>query len=1304
MWPLVAGGWNSVPLVVKHIGHAEGLSSQRVSAIPEDADGVVWIATKTAIDRYNGRTLKSYMLPGDQSYGDRAGRKLGVCYAGRHGLWAYDQKGNISRYSPRMDGFEPYLTMRELVGSEGTQMGKLAIDADGVLWIALNIGLYKSEQAGKAQPVMAGRSVNDVIVAGDTVYAATHEGLWSICRKGTQNRWTERAQGLDIESLCLTDDGRELWMGTNDNGLRVLVMASGEIRQLPTTEAAWSNPIRALVDYDGQVMLAGIDGGGVYAVRRDLSQTQQLLCSRSGDPNSLKGNGIYAVLKDSQQNIWVGSYTGGVSMAIVPRYPLTLLTADSRGPWRVADNNVNDILQTRSGDLWMATDQGISICPQEPGKQARHILRGAVALTLAETDDGQVWTGTYGDGIWLMDSEGRTLRHLTKANGLTTNYIFSVRRQTDGDLWIGGMGGWLLHTDAQGRTKESYDIRWVNSIELSDHGEVGVATVDGFYLINPSTHDIRCLATAREFNDRQASAYIVSMAFEDTQAVWLGTEGGGVMRYDLQDHTIRQLTTRDGLPSDDIYAIHRDEQGQLWMSTGRGLARVDDGHRVTNLNYIGDVNKVYNKSSFARLADGRLAFGSTEGAVIFAPASTVESDYQAPLHWTDLTIDDVDEDGRPERPALFDMLQQGQVRLSYSQRSFAVYFESVNHLFQHDICYSWMLEGYDKNWNPRATTGMARYLHVHPGRYLLRVKALRSSDGSLIDECTLPIEVAAPWWATGWMFGVYALLLVGICYFIIRYVGNRIQKRYDEEKISFFIHTAHDIRTPVSLIAAPLEDLGRMTGLPQGAAELVEIAHTQTSKLLTLVGRLLEFERTETCGQMQSPHSICLNTLLSDELEGFRAVFQRKSITVGLQLPTEELCVWAERNLLEMLMDNLLSNACKYTPAEGRVQVSLHGNRQKVWLQVSDSGVGIPKAYQKQLFRNPFRAGNVEGLPVGGTGFGLIQVGRIVKILGGHIAVQSAEGKGTTFTITLPRSQSAPSTMPEQAIAPSVPPTSETPLPDAAYTLLIVEDHEELRAYLRRTFQGEYHVVDVPDAEQALQCLEGEYPDLVLSDVMMPGMDGDELCHRLKSNPDTAGIPVILLTAKTDQQSVIEGLKSGADDYIPKPFSTEVLRLKVRGMIENRNRLRTYLLQQALQQTESVSVATSDSAVTNPADETPAPGEQLTLSESDRLFIERATRLVLDHLADTSFTIDLLCREMAMSRTLFFNRLKSLTGQGPQEFIRMMRLQRAAEMLKEGKSVADVATETGFVNSKYFSSLFKKQFGIQPSRYGQEEN
>lgn len=197
MWPLVAGGWNSVPLVVKHIGHAEGLSSQRVSAIAEDADGVVWIATKAAIDRYNGRTLKSYMLPGDQSYGDRAGRKLGVCYAGRHGLWAYDQKGNISRYSPRMDGFEPYLTMRELVGSEGTQMGKLAIDADGVLWIALNIGLYKSEQAGKALPVMAGRPVNDVIVAGDTVYAATHEGLWSICRKGTQNRWTERAQGVD---------------------------------------------------------------------------------------------------------------------------------------------------------------------------------------------------------------------------------------------------------------------------------------------------------------------------------------------------------------------------------------------------------------------------------------------------------------------------------------------------------------------------------------------------------------------------------------------------------------------------------------------------------------------------------------------------------------------------------------------------------------------------------------------------------------------------------------------------------------------------------------------------------------------------------------------------------------------------------------------------------------------------------------------------------------------------------------------------------------------------------------------------
>ena len=398
--------------------------------------------------------------------------------------------------------------------------------------------------------------------------------------------------------------------------------------------------------------------------------------------------------------------------------------------------------------------------------------------------------------------------------------------------------------------------------------------------------------------------------------------------------------------------------------------------------------------------------------------------------------------------------------------------------------------------------------------------------------------------------------------------------------------------------------------------------------------------------------------------------------------------------------------------ANGTISLSLSTDKKNVVIEVQDTGIGIPADAGRQLFKNVYRAVNARQTNEPGTGFGLLQVQRLVNMMHGKISYKSEVNKGSTFYVTL-RKADIGSFVGDNVIHKQISPVIENRteyigddsenIKESLDTLLIVEDNDELRCYLKKIFERDYRVIDVSDGSKALECLAEEYPDLILSDVMMPGIQGDELCRIVKENPQTSGIPFILLTAKVTHDAMVNGLKSGADDYIPKPFSAEILRLKVHSILETRNHLREYVLKNVVAQiekNETVAIDTLNSKdEIRQTDGGNVQNDAVPVSEDDLNFIKHATQLVMDNMDDEEFNINQLCQEMAMSRTLFYNRLKSLTGKAPQDFIRLIRLQRAAELLKQGKPVADVAAETGFVNSKYFSILFKKQFGISPSKF-----
>ena len=1278
---------------IRHIGYADGLSSQRVFSIVEDEDGVMWFSTKTGIDRYNGRTIKNYSLPGEFGYGDKAGMRIWLKYD-MDCLLAYTQTGRIYRYTREKDCFEQMIDLSKSISGE-IILNHIYMDLDGILWAGLSSGLYRLESKDKITRIAPGHYINCIISSEDSILVGTADGILKIHHTYPYD-YSQTVNGLSVLSLYNDPDRNMLWAGTFNQGLWKIDMTSGEAVKTGQKDAPLSNPVRDISLYDENTLMAGIDGGGVYAVDMNTGDYCMFLSTDDKQEMSLKGNGVYAVTVDHERNLWIGSYTGGVSVATRINKAITVYSHIEGDPQSIVDNNVNGITENIDGSLWFATDNGISVMDRS-GKW-RHALEGSVVMTFCLTDDGHVWAGTYGSGIYHMDSHGRILKHLTAGqDGLTTNYIFDIAADPEKNIWAGGLEGDLQKLDPEGNPICTYDIKWINSIQYAGNGEMSIATVDGIWMVNICSGDKKQLAWSGEFQDKNASAYIISALFNNDGTVWLATEGGGLILYNLQTKELRTFTTTDGMPSDDVYSVQKDASGRIWASTGRGIALLEEC-RIMTLNYMYRLDREYNKSSFSRLSDGSFIYGSTDGAICICPDSIKVAKYEAPLRFTGITVEDIDtSESRKISPSLYRMMQYGNIHLKYAYNSFIVGFEAINYSFQHDIIYQYKLEEYEREWNS-SYIGTARYTNVTPGRYTLAVRSLRESDGSIISEKHLTIRIGQPWWNSWYAWILYGCAAGILLYFIFRYKNSQMQKRYDEDKIRFFIDTAHNIRTPVSLIIAPLDDLEKDNSIQEKSRYCLEMARSNANKLYTLISQLLDFEKADISHRKVDLTPVNLSWIVTEEAASFLSNCEKKQIELEISVPDENIFVMADRHLAEIICDNLLSNAYKYSLPHGKISFSLTKNGQYAVIRVEDNGIGIPRKDQKHIFRSVHRADNATRHEAIGTGFGLLMVHRTVNRLGGKISFRSEEGKGTVFTVLLKLADHVSDISADRnRHTIRVPDISgkevatHDDLPQEE-TILIVEDHDSLRQYLHKTFEQEYRVVDVGSAEEAIDYLKKEYPDIILSDLMMPGIQGDDLCRMIKENPETSGIPFILLTARTNREAMLTGLKKGADDYIQKPFSTDILKQKVSGFIENRKRLREFFLKQTLSQAESDTDKESHTA--------DGPGENI--SENDRKFVLQATHTVLAHISEEDFSINKLCQEMAISRTLFYNRIKFLTGQGPQEFIRLIRLHKAAELLKKGMSVSEVSTETGFANTKYFSILFKKQFGIQPSKYAED--
>ena len=669
-------------------------------------------------------------------------------------------------------------------------------------------------------------------------------------------------------------------------------------------------------------------------------------------------------------------------------------------------------------------------------------------------------------------------------------------------------------------------------------------------------------------------------------------------------------------------------------------------------------------------------------------------------------------------PLVLDIDETKSLKLKYSQNIFSLQVSSINYDYPSLILYSWKLEGFYDGWSRPGEENVIRFTNLNPGHYTLRVRAISSEDRRMVlEERSIDIIVEQPIWLSIWALLLYALILVAIASIALRIIVLRKQRKISDDKIRFFVNTAHDIRTPLTLIKAPLEELSDREKLSKEGTDNLSTALRNVNALLRLTTNLINFERADTYSNNFYVSEYELGAYMTDIVNVFRSYASVKHIDLTYESNFRYLNVWLDKDKMDSILKNIISNALKYTPEGGSVHVYAYETEDTWNVEVSDTGIGIPLDEQKKLFKMHFRGSNAINSKVTGSGIGLLLVWKLVHMHKGKLNFTSTEGKGSCIKVSFPKGKKryrkaihrpAPTkeqeqnNEPEQITSPEkgTPDTPAVNTPIEGYEhaqqqtqdagnrqkILIVEDNDELREYLRRTLAENYHVQVCSNGKSALCIVKEYFPDLIISDIMMPEMRGDELCQKVKNDIDTSHIPVILLTALNTDKNIIDGLQTGADEYVVKPFNIGILRATIANLLANRALLRhrygNLELNDDTHNTECINCST----------------------DLDWKFIASIKKNVEDNMDNPSFTIDVLCTLLNMSRTSFYNKLKALTDQAPGDYVRLIRLKRAMQLLKEQKyTITEVAEMTGFSDAKYFREVFKKHFNISPSQYAKEE-
>ncbi|TKT92488.1 two-component regulator propeller domain-containing protein [Dyadobacter frigoris] len=1371
-WPQATHGIDNIRF--EHI--SAGLSQSTVTCILQDKKGFMWFGTRNGLNRFDGVEFTTFENVVKDSTSLSHNYVTSLFEDSKGNLWVGTLEGGLNLFNKDKETFSHFIHDKNNSSTlSHNNVNCIYEDRNHRLWIGTENGLnyFVSENQSfvcyrydQARPWSLSDNNIGVIFEDSkfNLWVGTKGGGLEFFDQKNQRFVHHRHNATDTKTISnnvistyYKDSKGGIWLGTQ-NGLNFLVQKPGgaEFVRYQHTKYDPNSPGNSSIlsiseDLFGRLWIGTqISGLSIYDKKKNVFFN---IYPDPLDQYSISSNSLWSIFRDRMGTMWVGARNRGLDKWDRHQQKFNQYNIAPSGNYTLSNKDVTCFLEDDRGNFWIGTDGGgLSYFDRKSNKYTSYIhdpqqsnsLGSNAVLSLLIDSKGNLWVGTWGGGLNRFDKKTKGFQHYihnrTDPASINGNNIFTMCEDSYGNFWVGVFYGGLNLFNPETDSFLHYNYNPDNSNSLSSNQIIKIfedsnrnlwigTNGGGLDLLHWKGKD-RVSFTHYKYEsnspDRLSSNVINSITEDGSHNLWIGT-GKGLNKINHQNQTFRVYSKENGLPDNVVNAVVEDKNGFLWLSTNHGISKLDPvSGKIKNYTTAdGLQSQEFIKGSFLKSKTGELFFGGVNGFNSFFPENIKDKSFISPLYLTEFRIRNVlIKPDQKKSPLRKHISETKEIILSYDNNDFSLGFAALNYSTAFKSRYSYLLEGYDENWQSVGTIRNASYAKVPAGHYRFRVKSIGNDGLYNKQEASINIIVLPPWWRTWWAYMLYGLAFIGLLWWYRQILIRQLRLENDLKiehleltkmqemerlKSNFFANISHEFRTPLTLILSPLKDM-YSNNFGGDFKTQYQIMIRNAERLLKLINQLLDLSKLDSGNMQLDASRLNLNNFLKPIFLSFDSYAKRKQIKycfVNHDAPVE---LYADPDKLEKIVTNLLSNAFKFTDS-GEIKLAVKTVRltendamniseaqEFVEICVSDSGVGIAPEYLSHIFNHFYQvAHRVYPGDQEGTGIGLSLAKELAELHNGKMEVESQVGVGTTFRVILPlgkehfnatdiNEESPRQVYRERFVQDSEQTLDEVLLPHNILlpdtelpVVLLVEDNDDMRKYLKERLERNYYILEAVNGAEGLKAGMDKMPDLIISDVLMPVMNGFEMCKNLKDNVQTSHIPIILLTAQADSVNKIEGLETGADDYVSKPFDSNELEVRVRNLIKSREMLIERFTR-------------SNKLILEP--------KEITITPLDEIFIKKVLESIEANISDPEFRVEDLGKDVGMSRMPLYKKIKALTGQTAVEFVRTIRLKRAAQLLKQNQlTVSEITYDVGFNDLQYFRTCFKKQFGVSPSEY-----
>lgn len=1324
----------STSSIFKNLGLKEGLSNGFVNDMIIDGQGFIWAATESGLTRIAG--TKCTIFKNNNSNIDNDGI-VGLYYNKEsNSIWILFKNGHIDVFDCKTQQFIHFtqkIPKKSVADIKGA--------ADGGIWIAYYDGTIQhytpknqkfSTISNKRLPNIKNgiRSITDD--GNDHLYIGLRiEGLYVYNLRTQKTKYfrhnpndPQSLPGDNVRSICI-DHAKNIWVGTN-LGLGLLDPFTGKFKvfkHIANNPASLAGDnIHQIIEMNDRTLWIASDIGGISVLDLNLYKnplTEKLKFSQITKENSgLSSNNNRRIIQDSFGNIWIANYSMGIDF--IAKSAASINTLKYMGK---ALEEVTGLYCDHQGNLWIGQDNLMSLYQNGKLMQtwnfSSYLSNSSSSIYVFEEDKkGNIWCGTSDNGVLKFNPHTHSFTRINYAQNLD---VHALCENAQGKMWVGTEAGiFSVENDKINKEQElnrqmGKNPTIIYSIKEDNYGQIWIGTLDRGVFVFSKQMKLIVHLTEKNLLATNSINHIIKDA---DGGIWMATMRGlAYVQNPLQPGAIKNYNERYGIKDSHIRAISQDKQGNIWVSMFSGIACLNiHKQRFYNYDYESGIpTSNFVEASAVTTPDGTIYFGSPGGICFFNPQQLTEPKAVSPIQI--INCERVGKLSDQFASRLISPNKEGIIYLSHDDNTFKINFTIKDFSQEGNVEYSYMMKGLDDQWYETEGDNEVTFRNLKPGDYTFIIRAkLKNQDWEDASTAEMKVVVNPPLWLTWWAKLCYVLLIMGILgYFFRSYQkqlllrNSLVQEKWEskqrqqvnEERLRFFTNITHELRTPLTLILGPLEDLMEDKEIAERVHHKIGCIHASAERLLNLINDILEFRKTQTQNRKLTVAKANLGAFVREIGVRFKDLNQNSRLNIRLNIKTGVPELYFDSEVINTVINNMMSNAIKYTP-EGSITLSLTMPEDNtVAIAVEDTGYGIDKDALPHICDRYYQEnGNHQA---SGTGIGLALVKSLATLHQAELTVESEKGQGSKFTFSLKADRTYPEALHKDdnqdlATAENAEEnetTSKEPTEDIRPLLLIVEDNADIRLYIEESLHEDYRIIQACNGREGMEQAFSKVPDIIVSDIMMPEMDGIKMTHILKEDIRTSHIPIILLTAKTSINDQEEGYDSGADSYLTKPFSAKLLHSRIRNILSGRRRLADYIVQKNISQFET---SADEQQTSQKATEEKEDAMTCQISNLDKKFLEKLNKLIENHISTDDLDMAFMTDKMAMSHSTFYRKVKALTGMSANEYIKKAKLRHSMTLLKKGEySIAEVAILAGFNNLGNFRESFKREFGKSPS-------